>query len=92
MDAANPLTTAAPARISRVRPGRRVADRILILASTIATLVGIVVLGSILFMLVVEGINLTDEATDQYTDIVEERSTSYTKSGRTFTVGLTYVF
>lgn len=42
--------------------------------------------------LVVEGINLSDEATDQYTDIVEERSTSYTKSGRTFTVGLTYVF
>lgn len=42
--------------------------------------------------LVVEGINLTDEAIDQYVDIVEERSTSYTKSGRTFTVGLTYVF
>ncbi|WP_299176890.1 TonB-dependent receptor [uncultured Brevundimonas sp.] len=42
--------------------------------------------------LVVEGINLTDQAIDQYTDIVEQRSTSYTKSGRTFTVGLTYAF
>lgn len=42
--------------------------------------------------LVLEGINLTDEAIDQYTDIIEERPTSYTRSGRTFTVGLTYVF
>jgi TonB-dependent receptor len=42
--------------------------------------------------LVVEGINLTDQAINQYTDIVEERPTSWTKSGRTFTVGLTYVF
>lgn len=42
--------------------------------------------------LVIEGINLTDEAIDQYTDINEERPTSWTKSGRTFTVGLTYVF
>jgi len=57
MDAATPIaTTAAPARISRVRSGRRIADRTLILASTLATLIGIVVLGSILFMLVVEGI------------------------------------
>ncbi|GJD74450.1 phosphate ABC transporter permease PstA [Methylobacterium goesingense] len=57
MDAANPLaTTAPPARISRVRSGRRIADKTLILASTLATLIGIVVLGSILFMLVVEGI------------------------------------
>jgi len=42
--------------------------------------------------LVVEGINLTNEAIDQYTDTREDRSLSYTKSGRTFTVGLTYVF
>lgn len=42
--------------------------------------------------LVVEAINLTDQAINQYTDIVEERPTSWTKSGRTFTAGLTYVF
>ena len=42
--------------------------------------------------LVVEGINLTDEAIDQYTDINEERPTAWTKSGRTLTAGLTYVF
>ena len=57
MDAANPIAnTAAPAHVSRVRSGRRIADRTLILASTLATLIGIVVLGSILFMLVVEGV------------------------------------
>ena len=57
MDATNPIATAgrAPAA-SRVRSGRRVADRILILASTAATLLGIVVLGSILLMLIVEGV------------------------------------
>jgi len=42
--------------------------------------------------LVIEGINLTNEAIDQYTDLGEGRSLSYTKSGRTFTVGLTYAF
>ncbi|MET0258846.1 MAG: phosphate ABC transporter permease PstA [Methylobacterium sp.] len=61
MDARNPILTTAPAgalppRANRVRPGRRVADRILIVASTLATLVGIVVLGSILLMLIVEGL------------------------------------
>ncbi|CAO4154777.1 phosphate ABC transporter permease PstA [Methylorubrum thiocyanatum] len=57
MDATNPLaTTAPPLAASRVRPGRRIADRILILASTLATLLGIVVLGSILLMLIVEGV------------------------------------
>lgn len=57
MDASNPLTTAGrPPAASRVRPGRRIADRILILASTFATLLGIVVLGSILLMLIVEGV------------------------------------
>lgn len=42
--------------------------------------------------LVVEGINLTDEPIDQYTDLEAERSTSYTTSGRTFTFGVSYVF
>ena len=57
MDASNPIATAGRApTVSRVRPGRRVADRVLILASTIATLLGIVVLGSILLMLIVEGV------------------------------------
>ncbi|KAB7782458.1 phosphate ABC transporter permease PstA [Methylorubrum populi] len=57
MDATNPLaTTAPPLSASRVRPGRRIADRVLILASTLATLLGIVVLGSILLMLIVEGV------------------------------------
>ena len=42
--------------------------------------------------LVVEAINLTDEAIDQYSDINEERPTAWTKSGRTFTAGVTYVF
>ncbi|NEU14561.1 phosphate ABC transporter permease PstA [Methylobacterium sp. BTF04] len=58
MDAQN--TVAAPAapplKASRVRSGRRIADRVLILASTLATLVGILVLGSILMMLIVEGV------------------------------------
>ncbi|SFL49912.1 phosphate ABC transporter permease PstA [Methylorubrum salsuginis] len=57
MDATNPIATAGHApRASRVRSSRRVADRILILASTLATLIGIVVLGSILLMLIVEGL------------------------------------
>ncbi|MFY9292389.1 MAG: phosphate ABC transporter permease PstA [Methylorubrum rhodinum] len=57
MDATNPIATKAPApRASRVRSGRRVADRILIVASTLATLLGIIVLGSILLMLIIEGV------------------------------------
>ena len=57
MDATNPLaTTSREPRPSRVRSGRRVADRILIVASTLATLLGVIVLGSILLMLIVEGI------------------------------------
>lgn len=57
MDATNSITAAGrtPA-VSRVRSSRRVADRILIVASTLATLLGIVVLGSILLMLIVEGV------------------------------------
>ena len=51
MDATNPITTTAHApRASRVRSSRRVADRILIVASTLATLLGIIVLGSILLI------------------------------------------
>ena len=57
MDATNPLATTGQApRASRVRSSRRVADRILIVASTLATLLGVIVLGSILLMLIVEGI------------------------------------
>ncbi|WP_269716775.1 TonB-dependent receptor [Caulobacter sp. NIBR2454] len=41
---------------------------------------------------VVEGINLTNQAIDQYTDIAADRILAYTKSGRTFTVGVTYEF
>jgi phosphate transport system permease protein len=61
MDAANPIQ-ATPHRAqaavsgSRVRPGRRVADRILVVTSTLMTALGIVVLGSILLMLIVEGV------------------------------------
>ena len=58
MDAANTLTTtSAPAPTgSRVRPGRRIADRILRTSCFLATVIGAVVLGSILFMLIVEGV------------------------------------
>ena len=42
--------------------------------------------------LVVEGINLTDQAIDQYTDIEARRIIAHTRSGRTFTVGATYEF
>jgi phosphate transport system permease protein len=55
MDAVNTLAT-RPARASRVRPGRRIADRALRISCTLATLIGAVVLGSILLMLIVEGI------------------------------------
>lgn len=58
MDAVNTLRTndAPPLKASRVRSGRRVADKLLIVGSTLATLIGIVVLGSILLMLIVEGV------------------------------------
>jgi len=56
MDALNTVAAAPPLRASRVRSGRRVADRLLIGASTLATLIGIVILGSILAMLVIEGV------------------------------------
>ncbi|MDR7040087.1 phosphate transport system permease protein [Methylobacterium sp. BE186] len=60
MDAVNPLTEAAPrggAPIgSRVRPSRRLADRTLRTACLLATIIGAVVLGSILLMLIVEGL------------------------------------
>ncbi|GLS46780.1 phosphate ABC transporter permease PstA [Methylobacterium brachythecii] len=61
MDAQNPILAPAPAgapslRANRVRPSRRVADKILITASTAFTMLGILVLGSILLMLIVEGL------------------------------------
>ncbi len=59
MDATNTLTNTLsppPARSGRIRPGRRVADRALRLSCLVATVVGAVVLGSILLMLIVEGI------------------------------------
>jgi len=46
----------SPVRASRVRPGRRVADRMLRIASLLATMVGAVVLGSILVMLIWKGV------------------------------------
>ncbi|SFJ14581.1 phosphate ABC transporter permease PstA [Methylobacterium brachiatum] len=58
MDASNPMTTAnaTPRRTGRVRSSRRVADRVLRTACLIATIVGAVVLGSILLMLIVQGV------------------------------------
>jgi phosphate transport system permease protein len=58
MDASNPMTTAnaTPHRTGRVRSSRRVADRVLRTACLIATIVGAVVLGSILLMLIVQGV------------------------------------
>jgi phosphate transport system permease protein len=56
MDASNTIAAAAQRRPGRVRQGRRVADRVLRLACTGATLVGALVLGSILVMLIVQGI------------------------------------
>ncbi|GEM_PF-6403683 len=41
---------------------------------------------------VIEGINLTNQPIDQYTDIAEKRSTSWTRSGRTYALGVTYTF
>lgn len=55
MDATNTIAM-SPARAGRVRPGRRIADRILRVSCTLATVIGAVVLGSILIMLIVEGI------------------------------------
>jgi phosphate transport system permease protein len=57
MDALNTVAgTAPPLQASRVRSGRRIADKMLIATSTLATLIGILVLGSILGMLVIEGV------------------------------------
>ena len=59
MDATNPIQARraqAPVSGSRVRPGRRIADRILVVSSTLMTALGIVVLGSILLMLIVQGV------------------------------------
>ncbi|MDP4003185.1 phosphate ABC transporter permease PstA [Methylobacterium sp. NEAU K] len=58
MDAANPIgaAEAAPRRGGRVRPGRRIADRLLRTACLAATIVGAGVLGSILLMLIVQGV------------------------------------
>ncbi|WP_345820013.1 phosphate ABC transporter permease PstA [Methylobacterium fujisawaense] len=54
---ASPTMTATPRRRSgRVRQGRRIADRTLRVACTGATLVGALVLGSILVMLIVQGV------------------------------------
>lgn len=55
MDAVNPLTVAAP-RTGRVRPSRRIADRTLRTMCMLATFVGALVLGSILLMLIIEGV------------------------------------
>jgi phosphate transport system permease protein len=55
MDAINTLAT-PPLAQSRVRPGRRRADAILRGFCALATLIGVVVLGSILLMLIVEGV------------------------------------
>ena len=42
--------------------------------------------------LVLEAINLTDAAIDQYTDAATKRLIAHTRSGRTFTLGATYEF
>ena len=56
MDASNTITTTTGRRSGRVRHGRRVADRVLRIACTGATLVGALVLGSILVLLIVQGV------------------------------------
>ena len=61
MDAVNTLPrTTAPVRTpptgSRVRPGRRVADRVLRTLCLVATVLGALVLGSILLMLIWKGL------------------------------------
>jgi iron complex outermembrane receptor protein len=42
--------------------------------------------------IVAEGINLTDQAIDQYVDLAADRVAAYTRSGRTFTLGVAYEF
>jgi phosphate transport system permease protein len=57
MDALNPIAAeTAPSRSGRVRPSRRIADKTLRIACLSATVVGALVLGSILLMLIVEGV------------------------------------
>ncbi|MCJ2138895.1 phosphate ABC transporter permease PstA [Methylobacterium sp. E-066] len=58
MDASNPMTLSesAPHRTGRVRSSRRIADRVLRTACLVATIVGAVVLGSILLMLIIQGV------------------------------------
>ncbi|MGX9979927.1 phosphate ABC transporter permease PstA [Methylobacterium fujisawaense] len=56
MDASPTMTVAPRRRSGRVRQGRRIADRTLRVACTGATLVGALVLGSILVMLIVQGV------------------------------------
>ncbi|WP_457104921.1 phosphate ABC transporter permease PstA [Methylobacterium sp. P5_C11] len=56
MDATNTIAATAQRRPGRVRRGRRLADRTLRIACTAATLVGALVLGSILVMLIVQGV------------------------------------
>ena len=56
MDARTPPPTTASLPWGRVRAGRTLADRALTAVCFLATLVGAVVLGSILVMLVVEGV------------------------------------
>ncbi|MCJ2094806.1 phosphate ABC transporter permease PstA [Methylobacterium sp. J-072] len=58
MDASNPMTLSesAPRRTGRVRSSRRIADRVLRTACLVATIVGAVVLGSILLMLIIQGV------------------------------------
>lgn len=55
MDAVNTLGT-KPSRASRIRPGRRIADRLLRISCLLATVIGALVLGSILLMLIVQGV------------------------------------
>jgi phosphate transport system permease protein len=56
MDASNTIAPTAQRRSGRVRQGRRIADRTLRIACSGATLVGALVLGSILVMLIVQGV------------------------------------
>jgi TonB-dependent receptor len=44
------------------------------------------------FKLVIEAINLTDQAIDQFTDLAADRLLSRTRSGRTVTLGVAYEF
>jgi TonB-dependent receptor len=42
--------------------------------------------------LVIEGLNLTDQAIDQFTDLAADRLLARTRSGRTVTLGVSYEF